>query len=84
MADAAAWFTEQLDGIAGAEARALLERRGDRAETARAFGLGFAPDSARQAARPRSRTYGDAMLVEAGHADPGRGQGARMIASAAG
>lgn len=65
MADAAAWFTEQLNGIEGAEARALLERRGVSAETARAFGLGFAPD-----ARGRLRTalarYGDAMLIEAG------------------
>ena len=28
MADAAAFFTEQLNGIAGAEARAVLEKRG--------------------------------------------------------
>src|SRR3569623_1530409 len=44
-ADAAAWFTEQLNGIAGAEARAVLEKRGVKAETAKAVSLGFAPDS---------------------------------------
>jgi DNA primase len=65
MADAAAWFTEQLHGLAGNEARALLDRRGISAETARTFGMGFAPDS-----RGRLKTaladYGDPMLVEAG------------------
>ena len=53
-AAAADWFTEQLDGLDGAEARALLDRRGIDAETQRAFGLGFAPDCARQA-QARSR-----------------------------
>ena len=37
-ADAAGWFAEQLHGLAGAEARALLERRGVHAETARRLG----------------------------------------------
>jgi DNA primase len=64
-ADAAAWFTEQLNGIAGAEARAVLERRGIKAETAKAFSLGFAPDS-RGKLKTALKEYGDALLVEAG------------------
>ena len=45
MADAVAFFTEQLNGIAGAEARAVLEKRGVTAKTAQAFGLGYSPDT---------------------------------------
>lgn len=65
MADAARFYADQLHGIAGAEARAVLERRGINADTARAFGLGFAPDS-RTKLKDTLKTYGDAMLVEAG------------------
>ena len=65
MADAAAWFVEQLGGIAGADARALLDRRGITPETARAFGMGFAPDS-RGKLKTALKAYGDAMLVESG------------------
>lgn len=65
MADAAAWFAERLHGIEGAEARAVLARRGIAPETARAFGMGFAPDS-RGKLRQALASYGDAMLVEAG------------------
>jgi DNA primase len=65
MGDAAAWFTERLNGIEGAEARAVLKKRGVTEETARAFGLGFAPH-ARGKLRQALSTYGDAMLVEAG------------------
>jgi DNA primase len=64
-ADASAWFTEQLHGLGGAEARAVLEKRGIRAETARDFGLGFAPDS-RGKLKTALKDYGDPMLVEAG------------------
>ncbi|WP_242095606.1 DNA primase [Sphingomonas sp. CROZ-RG-20F-R02-07] len=63
--DAASWFAEQLGGIAGTEARALLDRRGITAETARAFGMGFSPDS-RGKLRAALKDYGDPMLVEAG------------------
>ena len=63
--DAAAWFAEQLYGLPGAEARALLERRGISAETARTFGMGFAPDS-RGRLKAALKDYGDPMLVEAG------------------
>jgi DNA primase len=65
MADAAAWFAEQLNGLAGAEARNVLARRGVSAETARGFDLGFAPD-ARGKLRAALKDYGDALLVEAG------------------
>jgi DNA primase len=64
-ADAAAWFTEQLSGLAGAEARGILEKRGIKAETAKAFGLGFAPDS-RGKLKDALKDYGSPMLVEAG------------------
>jgi DNA primase len=65
MADAAKFYSEQLRGIAGAEARALLQRRGINANTASAFGMGYAPDS-RTKLREALKSYGDAMLVEAG------------------
>jgi DNA primase len=65
MADAATWFTEQLHGLSGNEARQLLDRRGITAETARAFGMGFAPDS-RGRLKAALKDYGDAMLVESG------------------
>jgi DNA primase len=65
MAAAAQWFVDQLHGPGGGEARALIDRRGIAPDTARAFGLGFAPDS-RTALRRALVEYGDAMLVEAG------------------
>ena len=65
MADAAGWFTEQLNGIAGAEARGVLDRRGIRPETVRNFGLGLAPDS-RGKLKDALKSYGDPLLVEAG------------------
>jgi len=65
MADAAAWFTEQLNGLAGSDARTLLDRRGVSPETARAFGLGFAPDT-RGRLKTALKDYGDPLLIEAG------------------
>ncbi len=65
VAAAQAWFAAQLWGASGAAARALLERRGVRPETARAFGLGHAPDS-RDALRRALVRFGDTLLVEAG------------------
>ncbi len=65
MADAAHFFTDQLNGISGAEARAVLERRGVRADTAQAFGLGYSPDT-RGRLREALKTYGDPLLIEAG------------------
>ena len=65
LADAAAWFAEQLNGLAGADARAVLARRGVSADTARAFALGFAPDS-RGKLKTALKEYGDRLLIEAG------------------
>jgi DNA primase len=65
MEDAARWFSERLQGIEGAEARAVLKKRGIGEEFARGFGLGFSPDS-RGKLRESLKVYGDPMLVEAG------------------
>ncbi len=65
MADAATWFADQLTGLAGGDAGALLDRRGVTPDTARAFGLGFAPES-RGKLKAALKDYGDKMLVEAG------------------
>ncbi|PZO90808.1 MAG: DNA primase [Sphingomonas sanxanigenens] len=65
MAEAQRWFGEQLDGIAGAAARAYLDKRGVTDATRRAFGLGFAPDS-RGKLRTALKSAGDPLLVEAG------------------
>ena len=65
MADAAHFFVDQLNGIAGAEARSVLERRGIKAETARTFGIGYSPDS-RGKLREALKSYGDPALIESG------------------
>jgi DNA primase len=75
VAAAQEWFAAQLWGPVGAQARALLERRGVMAATARAFGLGYAPDS-RQALRQALGRFGDALLAEAGLLVQPEGEGA--------
>ena len=65
MAAASDWFEAQLGGLGGAEARALLERRGISDATRKAFAFGFAPDS-RGRLRTALKEFGDAMLIEAG------------------
>ncbi|MEH3160359.1 MAG: DNA primase [Sphingomonas taxi] len=65
MEDAAGWFTEQLSGLPGAEARGVLAKRGISADTARTFGMGFAPDS-RGKLKAALKDYGDPALVECG------------------
>ncbi|MGN6820965.1 MAG: DNA primase [Sphingomonas sp.] len=65
MGEAAQFFVDQLHGPAGAEARALLERRGISAETARTFGMGYSPDS-RGKLREELKSYGDPALIESG------------------
>lgn len=62
---AEAWFSTQLGGLAGSDARAYLDRRGIKPATARAFGLGFAPDS-RNGLRRALAEDGDRALVEVG------------------
>jgi DNA primase len=65
MEAAAAWFTEQLGGIEGAEARAYLDRRGIREDVRKRFGFGFAPDS-RSKLKAALKQFGVDTLVEAG------------------
>ena len=65
MASVAAWYTEQLNGLAGAEAREYLKRRGIDAATAERFGLGLAPDN-RTALKRALEKLGEDKLVETG------------------
>ncbi len=62
---AATWFTEQLGGLGGTEARAYLDRRGVSPALRQAFGLGFAPDS-RGKLKTALDKFGAPMLIEAG------------------
>lgn len=66
-AAAQGWFAEQLQGIAGSDARNYLQRRGLLPETIRRFGLGFAPDR-RDALKSALLAKGatEAQLIEAG------------------
>jgi DNA primase len=59
------WFAEQLQGIAGADARAYLTRRGVPDALVKAFGLGFAPD-ARGKLKAALASFGNDTLIEAG------------------
>ena len=65
MEDAQRFFETTLAGLDGTPARGLIERRGLKPETVRAFGLGFAPDS-RTRLRGELKSYGDPLLIEAG------------------
>ncbi|MFL6729843.1 MAG: DNA primase, partial [Sphingomicrobium sp.] len=65
MAEAAKWYSEQLNGLAGNEARDYLKRRGIGAETVQCFGLGLAPDS-RSALKRALEALGEDKLVETG------------------
>jgi DNA primase len=58
------WFAEQLQGIAGAEARAYLGRRRVSDALVKAFGLGFAPDS-RGKLKAALASFGNETLIEA-------------------
>jgi DNA primase len=65
MAEVARWYSEQLNGLAGAEAREYLKRRGIDPATATRFGLGLAPDS-RTALKRALDKLGEDRLVETG------------------
>ena len=65
MAEAAAFFTAQLDSPAGAGARDYISARKIGAGAALRFGLGYAPDN-RQALRKALAAHGDDQLVECG------------------
>ena len=63
---AAAWFAERLWAAEGAAARAYLTRRGVTPETARAFGIGFAPDARGGLTGALGPSVGVERLVESG------------------
>ncbi|HLO20753.1 MAG TPA: CHC2 zinc finger domain-containing protein, partial [Sphingomicrobium sp.] len=65
MTEVAKWYTEQLNGLGGAEARDYLKRREIDAETIQRFGLGFAPDS-RSGLKRALEKLGEDKLVETG------------------
>ena len=65
MGEVAKWYAEQLNGIAGADARDYLKRRGIDPSTAERFGLGLAPDS-RNALKRALAKLGEDKLVETG------------------
>jgi DNA primase len=65
MAEVSKWYSEQLSGLAGANAREYLKSRGIDAETARRFGLGLAPDS-RASLKRALEKLGEDKLIETG------------------
>jgi DNA primase len=65
MAEVARWYSEQLNGLAGAEAREYLGSRGIDAATAQRFGLGLAPDK-RTALKRALGQLGEDKLIETG------------------
>jgi DNA primase len=65
MASVAAWYSEQLQGIAGADARDYLTRRGIDQATMQRFGLGLAPDS-RTALKRALEKLGEDKLIDTG------------------
>jgi DNA primase len=65
MTAAQDWFVQQFQGLEGAEARAYCEKRGLKAETVKAFGIGFAPDS-RSKLKEALKQFGEDKLVETG------------------
>jgi DNA primase len=65
MAEAARWYSEQLNGLAGAEARDYLNRRGIDPATVQRFGIGLAPDS-RNGLKRALAHLGEDKLVETG------------------
>src|SRR5438874_4156312 len=65
MASVAKWYAEQLQGIAGADARQYLKRRDIDQAPIQRFGLGLAPDS-RTALKRALEKLGEDRLVETG------------------
>jgi DNA primase len=66
MGEVARWYSEQLNGLAGADARDYLKRRGIDAATAERFGLGLAPDNRTALKRALGNKLGEDKLVETG------------------
>ena len=65
MGEVAKYYTEQLQGLGGADARDYLKRRGIEQETIARFGLGLAPDN-RTALRKALERLGEDRLIETG------------------
>src|SRR4051812_45275536 len=65
MAEAAKYYAAQLQGVAGAQARDYLQRRGIGQDTVARFGLGLAPDS-RNALKRALAHLGEDRLIETG------------------
>jgi DNA primase len=65
MAEVAKYYVEQLGGLAGADAREYLKRRGIDAATAQRFGLGLALDN-RTALKRALEKLGEDRLIETG------------------
>ncbi|NUS99997.1 MAG: DNA primase [Sphingomonas sp.] len=65
MASCQKWYSEQLAGIEGAEAREYLRRRGIDAVTVARFGIGLAPEG-RSKLKSALSSLGEDKLVETG------------------
>jgi DNA primase len=65
MAEVASYYSAQLNGLSGAEARDYLKRREIDSDTISCFGLGFAPDS-RTGLKRALEKLGEDRLVETG------------------
>jgi len=65
LAEVAKWYSDQLNGLAGAGAREYLKRRDIDDATAQRFGLGLAPDN-RTALKRALGKLGEDKLIETG------------------
>jgi DNA primase len=65
MAEVARYYSEQLNGLSGADAREYLKRRRIEPATAQRFGLGFAPDSRNSLKRALGK-LGEDKLIDTG------------------
>ena len=65
MAEVARWYSEQLNGLNGAEARDYLKRRDIDPETVQRFGIGFAPDG-RSSLKRALEKLGEDKLIDTG------------------
>ena len=65
MAEVAKWYAEQLNGLAGADARKYLAERQIDGKLAERFGLGLAPDN-RTALKRALGKLGEDKLIETG------------------
>ncbi|HEY0629958.1 MAG TPA: DNA primase [Sphingomicrobium sp.] len=65
MAASQKWFSDQLNGVEGGEARAYLAGRGIDGKVVERFGIGFAPD-ARGRLKAALKEMGEEKLIESG------------------